>query len=221
MKLEDILKRVNALIELGDETLSTAKASDYGQFVDITRYSTFRSASLSFLARLFGETHSYYIEFNNEVQENVPYRVNAGIGILYAVRNEIEGGWLITFKSLVASEVFLDFLDMASYLLTQGYKDPAAVIIGSTLEGHLRQLCVKTKIPLDRTKPSGDHINKNAESMNVDLSKQGVYSVLDQKNVTFWLDLRNKAAHGKYDEYTNEQVKLMYQGVLDFTARIT
>jgi hypothetical protein len=43
--------------------------------------------------------------------------------------------------------------------------------------------------------------------------------MLDQKNVTAWLDLRNKAAHGCYSEYQNENVRLMIAGVLDFMAR--
>jgi hypothetical protein len=42
---------------------------------------------------------------------------------------------------------------------------------------------------------------------------------LDQKNVTAWLDLRNKAAHGKYTEYQKDQVELMMQGVTQFMAR--
>ena len=41
----------------------------------------------------------------------------------------------------------------------------------------------------------------------------------DPDFVTAWLDLRNKAAHGHYLEYTKEQVELMLQSVRDFTAR--
>jgi hypothetical protein len=47
-----------------------------------------------------------------------------------------------------------------------------------------------------------------------------VYSGLDQKSVTRWLDLRNKASHGKHSEYTKEQVALTLQGVQDFAARL-
>ena len=45
------------------------------------------------------------------------------------------------------------------------------------------------------------------ESITSELAKQGVYSKLEQKNVTAWLDLRNKAAHGKYSEYNDNQAK--------------
>ena len=55
--------------------------------------------------------------------------------------------------------------------------------------------------------------------MNSDLAKAGIYGKLDQKSVISWLDLRNKAAHGKYEGYTREQVYVMLQGVRDFIAR--
>ena len=55
--------------------------------------------------------------------------------------------------------------------------------------------------------------------MNAELAGANVYSKLDQKNVTAWLDLRNKAAHGKYGEYTKEQVALLIQSVRDFITR--
>ena len=46
-----------------------------------------------------------------------------------------------------------------------------------------------------------------------------MYSKIDLQNVTAWLALRNKAAHGKYTEYTEAQVDLMLRGVSDFIAR--
>jgi hypothetical protein len=55
--------------------------------------------------------------------------------------------------------------------------------------------------------------------MNSEIAGAGVYTKLDQKSVTAWLDLRNKAAHGKYAEYTREQAALMLRGVMDFAAR--
>ena len=104
---------------------------------------------------------------------------------------------------------------MAEHLLSEGYKDAAAVIIGSTLEEHLRKLCVKNGIPLDAAERP-----KKADALNAELAVQSVYSKLDQKSITAWLDLRNKAAHGKYGEYSKEQVGLLIQGVRDFMARL-
>jgi len=105
---------------------------------------------------------------------------------------------------------------MAEYLLEEGYKDPAAVITGSTLEEHLRKLCTKNGIDI---MSSGKLRPKKADGMNSELAKQGVYSKLELKSVTAWLDLRNKAAHGKYSEYNENQVKQLIIGVRDFIVR--
>jgi hypothetical protein len=109
---------------------------------------------------------------------------------------------------------------MAEHLLQEGYKDPAAVMIGSVLEEHLRQLCGRNNILVEVDK-GGRVSAKKADLLNADLANATVYNKLDQKSVTSWLDLRNKAAHGKYSEYTKEQVDIMYKSVLDFIARTT
>jgi hypothetical protein len=136
-------------------------------------------------------------------------------GILYALRNDYAAGHLQSFVELVHADIFADFLIMAEYLLQQGYKDPAAVVTGSVLESHLRKLCDKNGIPVVRS----DGSPKKADTLNSELAGVDVYSKLDQKSVTAWLDLRNKAAHGHYTEYTQEQVVLMLQAVRDFATR--
>lgn len=220
MKIEAIKLRINEILELANLTLSTTYNSSGSDYVSSTKFNEFRSASLSFLKSTFGTDHPYYDEFNNNVKDINKYYVEFGIGILNAVKNEIDGGWIFTVKGLLSAEIFSDFLEMAEYLLNEKYKDPAAVMIGSVLEGHLRQLCSTNNVPIVIIK--GDKpIPKKADLLNTDLSNAMIYNKLDQKCITSWLDLRNKAAHGKYDEYTLEQVQLMLQGVLNFISRTT
>jgi uncharacterized protein (DUF2164 family) len=137
-------------------------------------------------------------------------------GILRALRTDYAAGNLQSVVELVHAEVFADFLEMADYLLQQGYKDAAAVIVGSVLEEHLRKLCQKNSIAFQ-----AGAAPKKADTLNSELAGAGVYSKLDQKSVTAWLDLRNKAAHGRYDEYAKEQVALTLQGVRDFASRFS
>jgi hypothetical protein len=136
-------------------------------------------------------------------------------GMLQALRDDYESGYLQSVVELVHADLFADFLDMADHLIQQGYKDPAAVVAGSVLEEHLRKLCDKHGIDVLKA----DGTPKKADALNSELAGAGAYSKLDQKSVTAWLDLRNKAAHGKYTEYTKEQVTLMLQGVRDFASR--
>lgn len=142
---------------------------------------------------------------------NIPYVV----GNLRALRTAYQAGYLATVAELVHAEIFADFLEMAEYLVSEGYKDPAAVLGGSALEEHLRQLSTKHGISVTAGgKP------KKADLLNAELASAAVYTKLDQKSVTAWLDLRNKAAHGKFTEYGKHQVELLLQGVRDFMARV-
>lgn len=126
----------------------------------------------------------------------------------------------MSVKGLVAAELFSDFLDMAEHLLETGYKDPAAVMVGSVLEEHLRQLCQRHGVASEDIK-DGDHVPKKADRLNSELAKGDAYTKLDQKLITAWLDLRNKAAHGKYMEYNDDQVRQMLFGVTEFMARVS
>jgi hypothetical protein len=141
--------------------------------------------------------------------------VNDLLGIVVALRRDVEAGYTQTLAELVHADVFSDFLDMATELQRGGYKDAAAVIAGSTLEEHLRKLAAKHGVLT--TKPDGKPVK--ADRLNADLAKAGAYNALVQKQVTAWLDLRNKAAHGQYVEYDDTQVSALVAGVLDFTAK--
>ena len=139
-------------------------------------------------------------------------------GVLDGLYQDLKAGYLKSFSELIHADIFSDYIEMAEYLLEEGYKDPAAVITGSTLEEHLRKLCIKNGIDIE-IMSSGKLRSKKADGMNSDLAKQGVYSKLEQKSVTAWLDLRNKAAHGNYSEYDENQVKQLIMGVRDFIIR--
>jgi hypothetical protein len=107
---------------------------------------------------------------------------------------------------------------MAAHLLDEHYKDAAAVIAGSTLEEHLRQLSIVRGLSVEMTN-AGRLVPLKADSLNSALVAAKAYEKLDQKSVTAWLDLRNKAAHGQYGDYTIDQVRLMVDGIRDFFVR--
>lgn len=221
--IADLINRVDELLELGKQVLAT-KYSTGGQFNVVSVKSGpmagFRSASLSFIDRVYGSAHPHFNEFTKGTEKSRAGDAERGVAILEAIRSEIAGGWLFTVKGLITAELFSDFLEMADHLQESGYKDPAAVMIGSVLEEHLRQLCVKHTIETAEEK-DGKLVPKKADRLNADLAKASVYTKLDQKQITAWLDLRNNAAHGKYDEYTGDQVSQFLSGVSGFMARVT
>jgi hypothetical protein len=137
------------------------------------------------------------------------------IGILKSLRTAYSNDYLQSVTELVHADVFSDFIEMADHLLAEGYKDPAAVMIGGVLEEHLRKVCDKNSV----STIDGNGKPKKASVMNDDLVKAGVYDKLEQKNVTAWLDLRNKAAHGEYSKYDKRHVEDLSRSVKNFLTR--
>lgn len=219
MKLRDLEDRVQQLITQSRKVLSTVRRTDFGDYVDTGKLAGLRASALSFITMVYGKNHSHYSEFDKATKSYEFNNASSGHEILIAILNEIQGGWIFSVKQLVSAEIFSDFLEMAEHLLNQGYKDPAAVMVGSVLEENLRQLCSNNGIDIE-TEKDGKLIPKKADLLNAELARAEVYTKLDQKAVTTWLDLRNKAAHGKYSEYTKEQVNLMQQGITEFLARV-
>lgn len=147
-----------------------------------------------------------------------PHKAQLITGIVVALQGDLEDGYLASLSALVHGEVFEDFLHMAIYLLKEGFKDAAAVIGGSTLEAHLRQLCLQYGVATEHTSSDGSTRPKKASQLNQDLGKI-VYTLFDQKQVTSWLDLRNSAAHGNYTDYNEIQVEQFLGWLQDFIRR--
>lgn len=221
MALSDLVNRVDELLAQGQQVISTNYSGGHSgtRYVNQAEMAGFRSAVLSFIERVYGASHPHFTQFQEQARFYNLSDAERGVAILRAIHSEISGGWLFTVKGLVAAELFSNFLEMAEHLLDTGYKDPAAVMIGSVLEEHLRQLCGKHSIEPEEER-EGKTITKKADRLNADLAKAGVYTKLDQKQVTAWLDLRNNAAHGKYDMYTREQVSQFMSGVIGFMTRV-
>jgi hypothetical protein len=161
--------------------------------------------------------NSFYFEHLKKIvssEESKGEKIQPLIGIVKSLKNAYESGYFYSLEQLIHAEMFSDFLDMANYLLQENYKDPAAVLIGGVLEGHLRKLCTKNSIPIEV-----DGKPRKIDNMNTELVKVGLYNRLEQKNVTAWADLRNKAAHALYNEYTANHVELAIEGIRNFILR--
>ena len=205
--IQEILNQIDAALELWSTHRARSKYDDLSDLHDRALYAEVDAILATTLDRL--------APANSPYRESISSIMADKVGALRALRRDYDAGYLASVQSLVRAEVFANFLEMAEHLLQQGYKDPCAVLVGGVLEDHLRSLCQGRGIPLQTSgKP------KRADSMNNALAAAGVYSKLDQKNVTAWLDLRNKAAHAQYDEYNADQVRTLLAGVREFAARI-
>ena len=106
---------------------------------------------------------------------------------------------------MVAADIFTDFLEMAEYLIEQGYKDPAASLIGAVLEDGLRKIAKNSDITIQR--------KENISSLNHKIADAQIYNRLIQKQVEVWNEIRDNADHAKFSEYNTDSVKEMCSGV--------
>ena len=125
--------------------------------------------------------------------------------VFLAAKDDFQGGYLVSVRSLVQAELFDSELDQARELLASGYKIAAAVVAGVVLETALKDLCNIGSIPLGKL-----------DKMNADLAKAGTYNVLQQKKITALADIRNKAAHGDSQAFNDNDVMEMIRDVESF-----
>jgi len=214
------LQRLAAILESRVAAASSLRSSNFNDDLSDLPDALLHSHLTSLIAaieRVAGKSSVY----SEQVVAVLKGTVNTGIqikrlcGVGESLTRDVNDGMLTSTVELIHAELFADFLEMAQHLVDSGYKDPGAVVCGSALESHLRQLATKHNI----TSVDANQKPKKADLLNAELSGAAAYSKLDQKSVTAWLDLRNKAAHGHYTEYQQEQVALMISGVRDFIGR--
>lgn len=136
--------------------------------------SRFQTLCLSAIDRIAGAESAYARQAAHTIQHthlNWPGNIPVLFGITQALRADVVGGYLVSIAELIHAGVFADFLEMAEYLLQEGYKDAAAVMVGGVLEGHLQQLCLKAGIDTEVPTPGGGTRPKKADTMNADLAR--------------------------------------------------
>jgi hypothetical protein len=122
--------------------------------------------------------------------------------VFLAAKEDFEGGYVKSIRSLIQAEVFDDELEQAKELLDCGYTTAAAVVAGTVLETTLRSLCNSQNIP-----------NGKLDKMNADLAKAGIHNTLIQKKITAMAAVRNSAAHGKNEEFSGADVQSMIEDI--------
>lgn len=220
--IEKVLGQLESLKTEYEKILQQSNYDD-GSGLPVQEYYKFTTRAVAAIQRITGPKSTYAQHADRIKEENKSssevFAANYLYGVVCGLYSDVNAGYLQSVTELIHGDVFSDFLEMGSHLVDKGYKDAAAVIAGSSLEGHLRALCDKNGVDVETTTQDGDIRRKKADLLNSELVKAGAYEKQDQKSVTAWLDLRNKAAHGDYAKYEDKQVQLMISGVRDFLTR--
>lgn len=214
MVYDNLMDRLNYLIENGKQVLSTryplGRGVIGGDRVKQELFFPWQAGSLSFLKAVFGDSSTHFQGFQENCKHSTYESALRGKSILIAAKEDIEGGYLRKLETLVAADIFTDFLEMAEYLVDEGYKDPATSLIGAVLEDGLRKIARSNSITLKS--------RENISSLNQKLANAQIYNRIIQKRIQVWNDIRDNADHGNFSEYSLDLVKEMLGGVRDFLA---
>ena len=228
---KQLIEQLGSLIEMGKRVLASLPTINYivatsyrdggsASFPptentrDETLTQQWLTMSLSFLSNRLGQKSEYYTSFNSIVTAatRVIFKTHAQnlIGVLLAAKSDIEGGVLLKIEQLIRADTFADIHEQATYLLDNRYKDAAAVLFGAVLESALRKLCEKQGLAIG--------LNEAIDLMNTKLASgtSQLYSKLVQKQITAWADIRNNAAHGHFDKYSEKDVEDMGKWISNF-----
>jgi hypothetical protein len=203
-----ILKRLDELISAGENVLKTNQGY-VRDSVDTELSHQWSTSSLAFLKAIFSENSVHYKEFTSRCEyPHQGFHARRGLAILKSAREDISGGYLQRVENLVSSNVFSDFLEKAEHLLDNGYKDPAASLIGAVLEDGLRRICGTNNLIVKN--------DDNISSLNKKIADNDIYNRLQQKEIETWNKIRDYADHGHFSEYDIDKVKNMLSGVRSF-----
>ena len=210
--MENLFKR--RFQELADQALKleASKHMEYDPLynrneerIDSNALLNWKVKAKALLVSACGEDSQHFKFF--EESESSPFSSNLdNLGRMKAVfdaaREDFEGGYLTSLRTLVQAEVFDSELEQATELLQKGYELAAAVISGTVLETALRELCDRNQIP-----------HGKLDKMNADLAKKNIYNANMAKRITALAAIRNSAAHGKSNEFSADDVKSMIEDI--------
>ncbi|WP_045419310.1 hypothetical protein [Vibrio jasicida] len=225
MKVNKIVqKEIDSLIHIGSQIIDKASISSSGfKGNDLVEVSSWVTRVGQLIKRLYGEDSQHYKNYSKSISIDNFYTIHSNWyghisqiqGLAITVKHDVENDLILSIRGLLQAEIFSDFLEIGEHLLNEGYKDAAAVTIGAVLEDGLRELCKKNDISI--IKPNGSAMT--IEPLNTELAKNEIYSKLVQKQVTSYAHIRNKAAHGQYEEYDKFQVEMMLLFVQTFSEQ--
>lgn len=204
---EAVIEKFARLLEKAKQCMEARRSSTDGTISPVVYYEV-RASALNLLARTAGEASIYYRELHNMDGPNPGIMT----GLLTAAMTDYREGFMADAKLLVSAEVFADFLVQAEVLLENDYKDAAAVVVRAVLEDGLRRVCVSKGIAVkDR-----DGVHQLAEA----LTKQNALTAVQFKEIEAKKEIGNKAAHGKFHEYTKADVVAFHEFVQRLLATL-
>lgn len=206
LEKKDYLKRLEELIDEGNLVKSTGKKLKKWQF-------NCETVLRSLQPDLFKPAHKARHQFI--FVENYPASIEQLLELLESTKESLEKGLLGNLEYEIRKIEAKSLLDYAYPLLDENNDalDRCACVLSRiTLEKTLQLLCEK----------HGVVSSKKANDLNQELRKEGIYSETQRKQITYLLDVGNKAAHpgSEWDAITAQQRRKAVRDIEDLAKTL-
>lgn len=215
--------RFEALILEGRTVVESAKMGMFGEnYVDRGAYIEWRTKVVTLLSQFITPKTPAAKNLEAYAQKtNMEECAKDILSVLVATFDDFKSDMFDNIQRRAEAAVTVDYLKQAEQLLkdkdgAQHTHIAAAVLAGGALEKCLRTICTTCVPPISVVKPGGKP--KTMSPLIDDLVKAQVFNEIMAKQLRAWADIRNAAAHGRYSEFTRQQVELMLAGIGSFLA---
>ena len=217
-KYQRFADRLEELIEEGKHIATLERPSSIGAYIqgdDEIRVHEWLTKTQNILKIVFGGQSLHHRNY----EETLPnggirlvrhsYDINPIVGVLQGALSDLKNGFLLDQEFFIAGEVFDSVLEQSKHFLDKnGNKDIAAILMRIVVEDALKRLARKEGISDDL----------KASVINDELKGKKRYNQVRWRSIQTWLDVGNSAAHGKFEEYSKNDVFNAIVGIEQFLA---
>ncbi|MEO8377690.1 MAG: hypothetical protein ABI579_08455 [Candidatus Sumerlaeota bacterium] len=150
-----------------------------------------------------------------DLSKNSAHIAERLFAVITALRDDAIIGKLADAEESIRTDLLTDMVGMAERLLDDGFKDPAAIVMGTVLAEKLKKLCEINCLSTEWTNGSVV-IPKNVQQMNDALFDFDIYAERDRDLVTRLNDLRLKALKGENVAFTPADTATMLKCLREF-----
>ncbi|MDD5087593.1 MAG: hypothetical protein PHI18_02180 [bacterium] len=212
--------KISELVRINDLLIAEAEQllADYMPFRDVGKivaskltvdYASIAASARVFFTYLNSETYLLLLDRMCLGRDLFP---DVLLGILKAAKRDFANGLLIHPRIVATADSMADILDQAEHLLLNDYHVAACVLVGGAMESTLRTMWEVQYKGEQVPKPSMNEFNQR-------LHKASAYDAVTFRQISAYGQLRNNAAHGKYDEVDKPRVEDFLRFTREFIMR--
>ena len=170
------------------------------------------------LESAFGRDSALVAQVDKSLQGSLDvfYTCQCIYGAAQAGLSDWRAGFPFRLEDKALDECEGELLEQAEALLGLGYARSAAVLVGATLEAHVRRLAERHGVEI--VKNDGGH--RSVENIRNDLQSKGAIGKTVNKHLGVVFGLRNDAAHGGDFNHSVQVVESTMRDVVSLIARL-